>query len=262
VGFVLLVALSVVAVFAPMIAPYDPMKLSVSHRLEAPSAEHLMGTDDFGRDILSRVVYGARLSLMTGAAISTLSACLGLVLGIISGFYRWPALVLMRIVDALMAFPSILLALAITAITGKASLTNVIIALAVVYTPQMARIAYSATLTIRQNLYVEACRAIGVSNVRVMLRHVLPNFVSLVIVQTTFIFGWAILGAASLDFLGVGTPPSLPAWGAMVNGGRVYITRAPWMILFPGAFVFMTVLALNLLGDALRDMLDPQLRKL
>jgi peptide/nickel transport system permease protein len=261
-GFIVLISICLVAIFAPFVAPCDPYQLNPSIRLQPPNRAHLFGTDMFGRDILSRVLYGARLSLITGFSVALLSGTLGVGVGVVSAYFKQTGMILMRINDALMAFPEIILALALLAIAGHASLANVIIALGVTYAPRMARTAYGLALRIREFGYIEAAQAVGSGSFRIIFYHLLPNLISPVIVQTTFTCALAVLGAASLDFLGVGVSPEVPSWGAMVNEGRIYITIAPWVIVFPGFFVALLVLALNLLGDALRDALDPRLRRL
>jgi len=262
VGFSLLCLILLLAILAPFVAPYNPGRINPSDRLQPPGSMYLFGTDRFGRDIFSRVLYGARLSLLTGASIALLSATLGVLVGAVSAYFPTVGSILMRGTDALMAFPEIIMALALMAITGGGSLFNVIIALGVVYAPRMARTAYGLSLRIREFTYIEAARAIGIGHFRILLRHLIPNLLSPVIVQSTFTCALAILGAAALDFLGVGVPPDIPSWGTMVSEGRTYITIAPWVIVFPGLAVVLLVLALNLLGDSLRDALDPRLRKL
>ena len=262
VGFIVLASICLAAILAPFVAPCDPYRLNPSIRLQPPNRAHLFGTDMFGRDILSRVLYGARLSLITGFSVAFLSGTLGVGVGIVSAYFKRTGMILMRVNDALMAFPEIILALALLAIAGRASLANVIIALGIAYAPRMARTAYGLALRIREFTYIEAAQAIGSGSFRIIFYHLLPNLISPVIVQTTFTCALAILGSASLDFLGVGVSPEVPSWGAMVNEGRIYITIAPWVIVFPGFFVSLLVLALNLLGDALRDALDPRLRRL
>lgn len=260
VGLVLLVSLVAIAALAAFVSPYDPMLIKPSDRLRPPSAAHVFGTDNFGRDVFSRVLYGSRLSLITGLSVAVLSAVVGGALGATSAYFSRLGSVLMRVVDALMAFPAIILALFMMAITQHSSLMNVIVALSVAYAPRIARTAFGLTLRVREFTFIEAARATGSGGVRILLRHVFPNLVSPIIVQSTFTCALAVLGAAALDFLGVGVSPSIPSWGAMVSEGRMYISRAPWIVSFPGAFVSVFVLSLNLLGDAMRDALDPKLR--
>jgi len=261
-GLVILVALVLTGVLAPYIAPYDPMYIRPSDRLRAPDSRHFFGTDNFGRDILSRVMYGSRVSMLTGLSVALLSGIVGGMLGAVSAYFPRIGGVSMRLVDALMAFPAIILALFLMAITQRASLVNVIVALSVAYAPRMARTAFGLTLHVCTLTFIEAAEAVGSGRVRILLRHALPNLISPIIVQSTFTCALAILGAAALDFLGVGVPPSVPSWGAMVSEGRMYMTCAPWIVLIPGGFVAVFVLSLNLLGDAMRDALDPRLRRL
>lgn len=252
--------LIIVAVLGPWIAPYDADDLAVTSRLQGPSATHFFGTDNFGRDVFSRVLVGTRITLFLGLSISAFSLLLGLPIGAVCGFYDRIGLVVMRLVDAMMAFPAIILALALMAIFGKPGVLNVILAVGLVWTPRMIRVVYSATLSLRENTYVEAARALGMSSPMILLRHIMINLLSPVIVQATFTFAFSIMEVAALNFLGVGIPPYVASWGGMMNEGRTYILRAPWIILFPGLFLATAVLAFNLIGDALRDRLDPKLR--
>jgi peptide/nickel transport system permease protein len=248
-----------VAAGAPLLARWDPLKLDVKARLAAPSAEHWMGTDHFGRDVWSRVVYGARLSILVGASVVIFSFIGGLLVGLSAGYYNRVDSVLMRVMDGLMAFPGIILAIALMASLGP-SLLNVIVALGVVYVPRVARIVRGSVLVIRETPYVEAARAMGTSDPRILAFHILPNCISPVIVQGTFIFAAAVLGEAALSFLGVGVPPQIPSWGNALSEGRLYLQQAPWLILFPGGAIMAGILGLNLFGDGLRDLLDPKLR--
>jgi peptide/nickel transport system permease protein len=249
----------VVAVAAPALARRDPQHLDVRVRLVAPTATHWMGTDHFGRDVWSRVVYGARLSMIVGASVVGLSFVGGLLFGLIAGYYRRLDNPLMRIMDGLMAFPGIILAIALMASLGP-SVLNVIFALGIVYVPRVARIVRGSVLVVRETPYVEAARALGGLDLRILGRHVLPNCLSPVIVQGTFIFAAAVLGEAALSFLGVGVPPQIPSWGNVLAEGRLYLQQAPWLTLFPGAAIMAGILGLNLFGDGLRDLLDPKLR--
>ncbi|HEX3350894.1 MAG TPA: ABC transporter permease [Acetobacteraceae bacterium] len=258
--FVLLVV-GVCAAGAPWLAPYAPTRMDVAHRLSAPSARHWLGSDDFGRDTLSRCMWGARLSLSCGLMVVLLSLVCGTVLGIVSGYVRRLDGLLMRVTDALMAFPDILLAIALMAALG-ASLFDVVIALAFVYTPRVARVARGATLVLRELQFVEASEALGASDGRVMLHHILPNLISPLLVQGTFIFAAAILTEAALSFLGAGVPPPNPTWGNMIAMAQQYMQRAEWLILAPGICIALTVLSLQMVGDGLRDALDPKLRRL
>lgn len=256
----LLVAVNLlVALAAPIVAGRDPQTMDVKSRLSAPSAVHWLGTDDVGRDVWSRVVYGARLSMVVGGSVVLVACVFGLAFGLLGGYYRVLDNVLMRVMDGLMAFPGIILAIAMMASLGP-SVVNIIIALGVVYVPRVARVVRGSVLVIRETPYVEAARALGVSDASIMLRHVLPNCLSPVIVQGTFIFAAAVLGEAALSFLGVGAPPFIPSWGNVLAEGRLYLQQAPWLTLFPSAAIMAMILGLNLFGDGLRDILDPRLR--
>ncbi len=258
VGAGLIVLLVVCGLLATLLAPVNPQAMKISDRLVAPSIRHLLGTDDFGRDVFSRVLYGIRLSLMIGAAVVVLSTAVGLPVGLVAGYAPRLDNVLMRVMDALMAFPAVILAIALMAALGP-SAVNVALALGIVYSPRMARVIRGSVLIVRQFEYVTAARALGLSDVPIMARHVLPNCLSPVIVQGTFIFAYAVLGEALLSFLGVGVPPHVPSLGTILSGGRVYMNQAPWITIFPGLVIMMLVIGLNLVGDGLRDILDPRL---
>ncbi len=258
-GICLFAVVLLMAVLAPVIAPLPPDQIQFRHRFEPPSWAFLMGTDNFGRDLLARVVYGARLSLEIGFTVVLLTGILGTAIGAAAGYFRRLDNPLMRVMDALMAFPAILLAIVIAAALG-ASAVNAIMALAAVYTPRTARIVRASVLVVREMEYVQAARACGATNWRIMRRHVLPNSMAPLIVQLTFIFAYAVLAEAILSFLGVGPEPPTPTWGNIIAEGRQYIREAPWITLFPGLAIAMTVLGLNLLGDGLRDALDPRMR--
>jgi peptide/nickel transport system permease protein len=258
-GLVVVVINVVVAALAPALARWDPQALDVKARLSTPSARHWFGTDDVGRDVWSRVIYGARLSMLVGGSVVLLSVAGGLVVGLLGGYYRAVDNVVMRVMDGLMAFPGIILAIALMASLGP-SVTNVVVALGIVYVPRVARIVRGSVLVIRETPYVEAARALGVTDTTILWRHILPNCLSPVIVQGTFIFAAAVLGEAALSFLGVGAPPYVPSWGNVLAEGRLYLQQAPWLTLFPGAAIMATILGLNLFGDGLRDLLDPKLR--
>ncbi len=257
-----LFSLVVISIFSPYFVPYDPDALSLTDRLKPPSATHLFGTDHFGRDIFSRVLVGTRVTFILGLSISAFALVFGVPLGVLGGYYDRLGMVIMRVVDAIMAFPAIILALALMAIMGKPGMVNVIIAVGMVWAPRMVRVVYSSTLSLRENTYVEAARALGASSGRILIRHIAVNLLSPVIVQSTFTFAFSIMEVAALNFLGVGIPPYVPSWGGMMNEGRTYIIRAPWIIIFPGVFLALSVLSFNLLGDALRDRLDPRLRNI
>jgi len=259
VGGSIVLALVLVAVFAPALSPHSPQEMEVSNRLLGPSHLHPFGTDDIGQDVFSRVVFGARVSLVIGALVVTSSAAAGIVLGLLAGYADRVDRILMRLLDGLMAFPAILLAIGLMAALG-ARLSNVIIALAVVFTPRVARVVRGVTLVVRELDYVQAARALGARDAGIMARHVLPNCLAPTIVQATFIFAESVLAEAALSFLGVGLPPDIPSWGTIIAGGRTFMQIAPWITVFPGASIFVAVLGLNLLGDGLRDLADPQLR--
>ncbi len=259
VGAAILLLILAAAAAAGWLAPYDPLALNVPERLRPPGRAHLFGTDEFGRDIFSRVLFGARLSLLVGVLVTLLAVSLGIVIGLITGSSPRVDRVLMRIMDGLMAFPDILLAIALMATLGP-SVRNVVIALGFVYTPRVARVVRASVLVIINQEYVEAARAVGASRARILARHVLANSLSPVIVQATFIGAYAMLGEAALSFLGVGVPPQVPTWGGIIAAGQVYLRQAAWISVFPGAAIILSVLALNLVGDGLRDFLDPRLR--
>jgi len=259
VGLVIIVAVAAAAIAAPLLAPYSPTDLAVSDRLQGPERTHVFGTDEYGRDILSRTLYGARLSLTVGLLVTTLATSAGILVGLVAGTNPRADKILMRVMDGVMAFPDIVLAIALMASLGP-SARNVILALSFVYTPRVARIVRASVLVIASLEYVEAARAMGAGGARILLRHVLVNSASPVIVQATFITAYAMLGEAALSFLGVGIPPQIPTWGGIISQGQVYLRQAPWISLFPGAAIILSVLSLNLLGDGLRDFLDPQLR--
>jgi len=258
VGAVLVVLTALVGIFAPMVS-VDPSHMDVASRLQRPGAAYWFGTDDLGRDVFARVVYGARLSLMVGVAVVAFAFLVGLTSGLVAGYFRKLDNVIMRIMDGLMAFPAIILAIALMASLGP-SVTNVIVAIGVVYSPRVARVVRGSVLVIRETAYVEAARALGVTNLWIILRHVLPNCLSPVIVQGSFVFAAAVLTEAALSFLGVGVPPYIPSWGNILSDGRLYLQQAPWLVLYPGAAIMITILGLNLLGDGVRDLLDPRLR--
>jgi peptide/nickel transport system permease protein len=259
-GVLILGIIAVLALLAPVLAPYAPNRLSIVNRLKPPSATFWFGTDEFGRDVFSRTIYAGRLSLLVGVSVVTFAAIFGVALGLVAGFFRRLDTPIARIIDAMMAFPDILLAIALVAALGP-SLTTVIVALGIVYTPRLARIVRASTLVIRELPYVEAARALGVSTWRIMTRHVLRNLVSPILVQGTFIFAYAMLAEAGLSFLGLGVSPDVPTWGTMIAAGRQYIGQADWMTLFPGIAIVLSVLSLQMVGDGFRDLLDPRLRK-
>jgi peptide/nickel transport system permease protein len=258
-GGVLMLVMLVVALAAPWLATHDPTRLDPIERLRPPGHAHWLGSDDFGRDVYSQVLYGARTSLLVGGMVMVGSSLMGIILGLAAGYYRTLDNLLMRITDGLMAFPGIVLAIALMASLGP-QVANVIIALSIVYMPRMARLIRSAALVAREMPYVEAARASGAPDRHIALKHILPNCIPPLIVQGTFIFAYSVLAEATLSFLGVGAPPYIPSWGNVISGGRLFIREAPWITLFPGIAIVVTCLGLNLFGDGLRDALDPRLR--
>jgi peptide/nickel transport system permease protein len=259
-GALVLLVVILAAIFAQQVAPYNPTRQDFRVEREPPSLQHLMGTDEFGRDMLSRVIWGAQASLQAGAVAASIALVVGLILGMLSAYYggRLDSFI-MRVMDVILAFPYILLAIAIVAILGP-GLRNAMIAIGIVYVPHYARVVRGAVLSVRAREYVEAARAVGAPDRRVMVQHVLPNTLAPVIVQTTLNIGSAIIDTAGLSFLGLGTQPPTPDWGNMLSAGRSYVIDSPWIATFPGLAILVTVLAFNLMGDALRDAFDPRLR--
>lgn len=254
------VVLIIIALFAPLIATTDPTLTDHRSVLAAPGSDMLLGGDQLGRDVFSRLVYGARISLLVGILSVVFGVTIGFLIGLVSAYFGGVTdLIIQRIMDAMMAFPALILALAIMAVLG-ASITNVIFALSVVFVPGAARTIRSQALSIKENDYVLAARAVGVGDWRIMLRHMAPNLAATYIVLATISLGWAIVVEASLSFLGVGVPPSVATWGGMLTGATKYIETAWWVAIFPGLAIAVVVFAWNLLGDALRDVLDPRLR--
>ncbi len=260
IGGVLLAIMALVALAAPWIAPYSPIDMNVLQRLKPPSAAHLFGTDAMGRDVFSRVLWGGRVSLLVGISVSLLATGIGVLIGMVAGFSRIADALVMRVMDGMMAIPGILLAVALMALM-RASIETVVIAIAVPEIPRVVRLVRSLVLVIREQPYVQAAEAIGTRFHRILLRHVLPNAVTPLIVQGTFIAASAVLFEAYLSFLGAGTPPEIPSWGNMMAEGRAVVQLAFNIILFPGIFLGVTVLSINLLGDGLRDMLDPKIAR-
>ena len=259
-GAAILLIVTLLALFAPWITPYGPMAMKISDRMQSPRLAHWFGTDELGRDVFSRVVFGARYSLMIGAAVVLISVTGGVLLGLTAGFFRRLDGPIMRVVDAMMSFPDILLAIALVAVLGT-SMTNVILALAIVYTPRVARVVRASTLVVRELLFIEAARALGVSTWRILFIHILNNIASPILVQATFIFAYAVLAEAGLSFLGVGVPPELPTWGTMIASGQQFAHQAIWLVVFPGVAIVLSALSLQMVGDGFRDLLDPKLRK-
>ena len=259
-GLIVIAILAVCAVLAPFIATFDPQGMNPVDKLRSPDSTYFFGTDNFGRDIFSRVVYGARTSLTGSAGVILFSLSIGVLIGVSSGYFRKIEPYLMRLIDVLMAFPPLLLALVLVSILGR-GMGNVIIAVGATYLTRTTRIVYGLTLKLREEPYIEAAIPSGVKQKWIILKHILPNMMSPLIVQATFTFAFSLLDMAALDFLGLGIPPSIPSWGNMLSEGRMYLTRAPWLLIFPGACIVLTVLSFNLAGDVLRDRLDPHFRR-
>lgn len=259
-GLIILFVIGFCAVFAPWITSIDPSAIAVRSRLLPPGAEHWLGTDEFGRDIFTRLIYAGRVSLTVGIGVAIISSFVGSIMGLVSGFFKRLDGPISRLVDAMMAFPDILLAISLVAVLGG-TVTNVIIALSIVYTPRIARIVRASTLVIRELPYVEASKALGIGTPTILFSHILRNIMSPIIVQATFIFAHSMLSEASLSFLGVGVNPSTPTWGTMISIGRQYIDVASWMIFYPGVAITLCVLSLQIAGDGLRDALDPKIAK-
>jgi len=256
-------AVLLILVILTVASPYlssNPLDISPRNRLKTPSAEHWFGTDNLGRDIYSRTLHGGRVSLTVGLGVGLLATFFGLMVGLVSGYSRPVDAVIMRIMDGLMAIPEILLAITFVAITS-ASIQNVIMAITIPEVPRVARLVRSVVLMIREQPYVEAAVSIGTGLPKMLLRHVLPNTVAPLLVQGTYVFASAVITEALLGFVGAGTPPEIPSWGNIMAEGRIYFQMAPWIIFFPGTFLTFAVLAVNVLGDGLRDMLDPRLAR-
>jgi peptide/nickel transport system permease protein len=259
IGGIVLLIFVLMAIFAPLLSPHDPNLISASLKLQAPSREYPFGTDGLGRDVLSRVIYGARLSLQISIIVIFTSTTVGTTLGLLAGYYKRVDNILMRILDGFMAFPSIILNIGIMAAVGP-SIRNVILALTISYSPRMARIVRSAVLVQKEQQYVEAAKVLGAGDLRI-LSHILPNCLAPIIIQATMIFAYAILSEASLSFLGIGVPLEVPSWGNILQQGRNFIRRAPWITLYSGMVISAAVLSVNQFGDGLRDVLDPKLRR-
>jgi len=259
IGLVIVLILVLAAIFGPMLLDHDPTAMRMRNRFKPPSLDILFGADQFGRDVLTRVLYGARLSLFIGLAVALFSGLVGGIVGVTAGYFRSLDSLLMRCMDALLAFPAILLAIGISAALGPQTF-SVIVALGVAYVPRTARITRASTLVIREMEYVEAAYLSGASHVRMIVKHILPNCLGPLVVQLTFVFAYAILAEATLSFLGIGPPPPTPSWGNIIAEGRDYAVEAWWIMLFPGLFISLSALGMNLLGDGLRDVLDPRLK--
>ncbi|MFJ2045789.1 peptide/nickel transport system permease protein [Paenibacillus sp. ov031] len=260
-GLIIIVFFILLAFAAPYIAPYDYKEQVLADRLQAPSAEHWFGTDDLGRDVFSRVLHGARISLWVGFFSVIGSIIAGALLGLIAGYYgKWADMLISRLFDILLAFPAILLAIAIVAILGP-SLQNALLAIAIVNIPTYGRLVRSRVLSLRQEEFITSARTLGAGNMRILFRHILPNSLTPLIVQGTLGIGTAIIEAAALGFLGMGAQPPDPEWGKMLSDSRQFLQKAPWTLIFPGLSIMFTVLGFNLLGDGLRDTLDPKMAK-
>ncbi|MFC6387062.1 ABC transporter permease [Sporolactobacillus kofuensis] len=260
-GGIFVVLLVVLAVFAPLLAPFDPTKQNYGQILKPPSATHWFGTDTLGRDLLSRIIFGAQVSLKAGLISVGIALTIGIPLGMISGYFRgfWDEFIIMRVTDAMLAFPSLVLALTLAAVLGP-SLNHAMIAIGLVFTPYFIRLARGEVLAQREREYVSAARASGLRNFSIMMRHVFPNILGPLIVQATLNVASAIIAEASLSYLGLGTQPPTPSWGAMLAEGQGYISQAPWISIFPGLFIFLAVISINVFGDGIHDWLDPKLK--
>ncbi|MFN2340354.1 MAG: ABC transporter permease [Halanaerobium sp.] len=258
-SLIILIFLAFLSLFAPVLTDYNPVRNNARNRLQPPSSEHLLGTDQFGRDIFTRILYGVRTSMQVGIAVVVLTVIFGGIIGVAAGYYSQIDKIVMRILDAMMAFPGIIIAISLAAIWGAGKL-NIILALSFAYFPKMARIVRSAVISIKDLDYIDSARAAGANDLRIISKYILKNSASPIMVQATFNFALAILDEAALSFLGVGIMPPAPSLGAMVTDARTYMVVAPWMIFAPGIMIVLAVLSLNLLGDGLRDLLDPHLK--
>ena len=260
IGFILIFIFIIMALIAPLISPYDPNEMNPEERLQPPSLRHLFGTDQYGRDIFSRVIHGSSISLYVGSLSVIIALSLGTLLGVVAGFYRgYIDETVSRIVDILLAFPALLLAILIVTVLGP-NIFNICLSIGIVYTPQFARIVRAGALSVREREFIQAAIIAGDSDIWIMFSEILPNTMAPLIVQTSITFAFAILTEAALSFLGLGIPPPTPAWGSMLYEARGYMEIAPWWTISPGAAIFIAVLAFNIFGDGLRDILDPRLR--
>ena len=258
-GLVWLICATLMAIFAPWFAHFDPLQLDPVSRLIEPNSSHWFGTDHFGRDTYSRCIYGARMAFIIGAGAVAISLIIGGSIGLLSGYFSWLGHGLMRFVDVLMAFPALLLALFLMSLFER-SVGNTILVIGLVYSATTARILFGMTLKLKSEVFIDAAICAGASHLSILLRHMLPNLISPLLVQASFIFAFAQLQAAALDFLGLGLPPEIPSWGNMLSESRIYITRAPWLLIFPGSLIILSVFSLNLVGDLMRDRIDPRFR--
>ena len=260
IGAAILAAVVAAAVLAPLLWTIDPIALNPANRLKPPCGDHWLGTDMYGRDVWSRLVYGTRVSLTVGLSAAVLSIALGLMIGMVAGYVRWLDGLIMRVMDGLMAIPGILLAIALVSLSG-ASLTTVIVAITIPEIPRVVRLVRSIVLSVREEPYVEAAISVATPTLKILRKHILPNTIPPLIVQATYVCASAMLTEAILSFLGAGTPPEVPSWGNMMSEGRLFLPLAPGIVLFPGVALALTILAVNVLGDGLRDKLDPKLAR-
>ena len=258
-GVIWLLIVGVAAIGAPLLAPFDPLEIDPLVRLSEPGWPFLFGTDHFGRDTLSRAIHGARMAVVIGLGSVVIALVAGGLIGMLSAYFVRLGHVLMRVVDVLMAFPALLLALVLMTLLER-SVVNTVIVIGIVYATTTARILFGMTLKLKQDVFVDAAICSGAGHASVLFRHILPNLVSPMLVQASFIFAFAQLQAAALDFLGLGLPPEVPSWGNMLSEERIYVTRAPWLLIFPGVLIILSVFSMNLVGDALRDNIDPRFR--
>jgi len=260
-GAVLVMLMALMAGLSPWLITHDPYKMDFKQRLEAPSQDHLLGTDEYGRDVYSRIVQGSTVAMRVGFFSVLISLVIGILLGLFSGYYGgWTDSIIMRIMDAIVTFPTLLLAIGIMAVLGP-GLINLMLAIGVVYTPRFSRVVRSSVLSIREKEYIEAARITGCGNFSILFKHILPNCWSPVIILSTINFGYAILWEAALSYLGLGAPPPTPSWGSVLSEGKDFMAIAPWLTTFPGIAIAFVVLGLNLFGDGLRDVLDPRLKE-
>lgn len=259
IGMVWLCMILIAAIAAPIFAPFDPLDIDPVERLQEPGWAHFFGTDHFGRDTFSRSIYGARMTVVIGLGSVVFALVIGGLIGMLSAYFTRLGHVLMRIVDVLMAFPALLLALVLMTLLER-SVTNTIIVIGIVYATTTARILFGMTLKLKGEVFVDAAICSGAGHSSILFRHILPNLVSPLLVQASFIFAFAQLQAAALDFLGLGLPPEIPSWGNMLSEERIYVTRAPWLLLFPGILIIISVFSMNLVGDAMRDSIDPRFK--
>ena len=259
IGVAIFLPICVLSIGAPLLTPYDPLTIDTPSKLQPASWAHLFGTDEFGRDMFTRVLYGGRISLQVGGLATLYTAILGSIFGALAGFYRVFDAVISRVVDALMIFPGLILGVMIMAALGPAA-SNVVLAMTILYTPRIVRVVRASVLEIKTLDYVDAARGLGASDFRLIIGHILPNSLAPLVVQVTFGFAWAILVESGLSFLGLGTPPPAPSWGNIISDGRVLVRTAPWLMISAGLMISASVMGLNLIGDGLRDLLDPRLR--